>query len=65
MIRPVIFVAFDEGERLLFESCGTSRGYRSGCHAISRFGRHLLTGWNIFLDLMCSVFLARELVYIL
>ena len=40
-------VAFDEGERLLFESRGTSRGYRSGCHAISRFGRHLLTGWNI------------------
>ena len=34
---------------------------RSVCHAILRFGRHLWPAGTFCLDLMCSVFLAREL----
>ena len=59
-----LFIAFDEGERLLFESRGRSSGQRAGCHAISCFERHLGQAGTFCLDLMCSVFSARELVSI-
>ena len=45
-VTVIQLIAFDEGERLLLESLFPAgftlyRGYRSGCHMISRFGRHL------------------------
>ena len=46
----------------MYRSCISNH---SVCHAIPRFGRHLGPARTFCLDLVCSVFLARELVSIL
>ena len=44
----------------------SSPGYRSGCHAISRFGHHLgLTAWHILPQSHVFSFAHLDLVFIL